>query len=332
VDEHGRPSTHAQRADETRHAGWLTAHRALLRDGRLASDRKAALDTAIPGWEHTDTAKDGAWYLQATATAAFIEDRGRMPRADAGDTDERGCGRWLARQVKLADNLAAARRTYLDANIVGWDKPVTGRRQPPRHKVQVGEVRNNASWPWYAGDVGRLPEDTSVPSAAYGIRAAGNVDWFHEDATFEEFGPIISTVVHGRLAGGGRPNSKGAVNVRTWSEWAEGQTVDRLIVQGFQEGIWAATVTLMAARLGISGTDAGQYARGTLTATPELFVKASRLARERTVAAEDLALWEVGLVEGGDRSKRGRLVAGAALSQLDGWWGFRRNPWVISGR
>lgn len=129
--QHGRwPRRVSDSVDERRLYRWLTNRRREARGlgsgaAKFARDSRAALlDARLPGWR--SETNDARWVGQAAALAAFVTDRGSLPRDTGRDDPESNLARWLAVQRTALDgrnDTIRAREAHLDTIAPGWRVP-----------------------------------------------------------------------------------------------------------------------------------------------------------------------------------------------------------------
>jgi hypothetical protein len=343
-----RPSTHSEFWGEPGHAGWLTLQRRQLREGLLGDQRQAALDAAIPGWNVVQ-AKDAKWWPQASVALAFQATNGRSPHEDAADSEERTSGRWLAKQRKLAaaGTMPEDHRTHLDSTFSGWQErpapiPQTERRTivrtgSPKHHFRYqpdvpGEERFEGYPRALGGNLVTLRKSASAPLGIPQdlLDDTRPTEWLTGNSLGDALPFYLESVRNSRLRSH-RPGTAGANALFVWVEWAEYQLWLDEDLDGFHHGLLCGAVTLMGSALHLPADDAHRYAAGRVPARA-LYEKANDLAITHGVRAADLDLWATGVEKQADGGvQRGMAVAGAALSGLDSWWGFRDMPKTTAG-
>lgn len=96
---------------------WLAHQRRLWRRGELKRARKRALDELSPTWMQ-DRRSDAKWNLRAADLAAFVAERGRLPRGTRRDKTERQLNAWMHKQrrAELSDEQVGT----LDSTAPDW--------------------------------------------------------------------------------------------------------------------------------------------------------------------------------------------------------------------
>jgi len=132
---------------------WLGCQRGILRylhHDQFRPERRALLDSLIPGWLPPLTDKEQAWNVKADSVAEFYREHGRWPAMGATvPANERSIGAWLnnqrvaARGGKAHGAFTDERRAYLDQVVPGW-LPAT---RPP-------EASNDHRWNARARELG----------------------------------------------------------------------------------------------------------------------------------------------------------------------------------
>lgn len=71
---------------------------------------------------YTDVSRDPRTFETSVGLlATFYAERGRWPKREAGEPEERRLASWLHGQRKRKDNLTAPHRALLDETVPGWD-------------------------------------------------------------------------------------------------------------------------------------------------------------------------------------------------------------------
>jgi hypothetical protein len=112
------PSACAVDAETRRLGTWLRTQRRAHRDGRLDVSRTTWLALNLPFWASPITE---AWFGTGGLLAEFVDEHGRMPRAEGRD-DEARLARWLKaqREADRAGRLDEEQRAWLDDALPGW--------------------------------------------------------------------------------------------------------------------------------------------------------------------------------------------------------------------
>jgi len=125
----GRMPTSKETFGDEKHkvGAWLSQFRS--QRATMGTERRAALDAALPGWDVIDEAKSAglkAALPEAEKMAVFARFRaahpGRMPTFKETFGDEKHkVGKWLSTYRSQRATMGAERRAALDAALPGWD-------------------------------------------------------------------------------------------------------------------------------------------------------------------------------------------------------------------
>ncbi|HEX9089777.1 MAG TPA: helicase associated domain-containing protein [Arthrobacter sp.] len=105
-------------------AGWVNNTRTAAKEGALAPDRQALLDSQVPGWNDT---VEQTWQRTAREIAEFTARNGRKPSSGSGEHSERRLARWTDDR-RRGRNMTPERDAFLDDVLPGWRIGMKGGR------------------------------------------------------------------------------------------------------------------------------------------------------------------------------------------------------------
>ena len=105
--------------DEKKLRRWLETQKRV--SPRMPAERKAILDSGLPGW---DESADDRWYAVLEEVVAFYNKNNRAPRKSRGDKEEKRLGDWVfrARKNYREQSLESEQIAALNAQVPGWSE------------------------------------------------------------------------------------------------------------------------------------------------------------------------------------------------------------------
>ncbi|MCC3299460.1 helicase associated domain-containing protein [Arthrobacter caoxuetaonis] len=149
---------------------WLGTQRRAAASGKLAPERRRALQDAFGGWLETPPRRMATWDERADDVTDFVDLHGRLPSLTGRD-DEVSLARWLTHQraKARAGKLASSRMNRLDKDAPGWLPLAEGRDFPWQTKARAlaGFVAGTGRWP-----VPSVPAEAALAAWARSQRSA----------------------------------------------------------------------------------------------------------------------------------------------------------------